>query len=123
MSGQMTSFLLSGTPSVSSSEDSDDDQNYDDWVSASGDPRAKSLFEERELANIAEALTYDRETYGFDLGAFSKQLGNAPIMAPGGGFGLYLSDPKIKALDVHQRIRLVNYIRSQVCYILTIRYS
>ena len=72
MSGQMTSFLSSRTPSVSSSEDFDDDQNYDDWVSASGDPRAKSLFEECELTNIAEAPKYDRETYGFDLGAFSK---------------------------------------------------
>jgi len=71
----MTSFLPSRTPSVSSSEDDDDDQNYDDWVSASGDPRARSLFEERELANVAEALQYDRDTYGFDLGAFSKQLG------------------------------------------------
>ena len=71
----MTSFLPSRTPSVSSSEDDDDDQTYDDWVSASGDPRARSLFDERELANIAEALKYDRDTYGFDLGAFSKQLG------------------------------------------------
>jgi hypothetical protein len=72
---KMNPLLPPRTPSVSSSEDSDDDQNYDDWVSASGDPQAKSLFEERELANIAEALKYDRDTYGFDLEAFSKQLG------------------------------------------------
>ena len=71
----MTSFIPPRTPSVSSSEDGDDDETYDDWISASGDPRARSLFDERELANIAEALQYDRDTYGFDLGAFSKQLG------------------------------------------------
>jgi len=71
----MNPFLPSRTPSVSSSDESDDDQNYDDWVSASGDPRAKSLFEERELANIADALKYDCDTYGFDLNAFSTQLG------------------------------------------------
>jgi protein arginine N-methyltransferase 3 len=79
----MTSFLPSRTPSVSSSEDSDDDQNYDDWVSASGDPQAKSLFEERELANITEALKYDRETHGFDLDAFSKQLGMPDLRVVG----------------------------------------
>ena len=87
MSAQMTSFLPSRTPSVSSSEDDDDDQNYDGWDSASGDPQARSLFEERELANIAEALKYDRETHGFDLGAFSKQLG-MPDHDPGGGLVL-----------------------------------
>ena len=69
------SLTPSRTPSVSSSEDSDNDQNYDDWVSASGDPQAKSLFEERVLENIAEALTYDRDTHGFDLDVFSKRLG------------------------------------------------
>lgn len=90
MSAQMTSFLPSRTPSVSSSEDDDDDQNYDGWDSASGDPRARSLFEERELANIAEALKYDRETHGFDLGAFSKQLG-MPDHDPGGGLVLILN--------------------------------
>jgi protein arginine N-methyltransferase 3 len=62
-------------PSVSSSDDSDNDQNYSDWVSASGDPQVKSLFEECKLANITEALKYDREMHGFDLDAFSKQLG------------------------------------------------
>jgi len=71
----MTSPLLPRTPSVSSSEDSDDDENYDDWLSASGDPPARSLFEERDLVNISEALKYDRDTHGFDLDAFSKQLG------------------------------------------------
>ena len=71
----MASPLLPRTPSVSSSDDSDNDQTYDDWVSASGDPPARSLFEERELGNISEALKYDRDVYGFDLDAFSKQLG------------------------------------------------
>ena len=71
----MTSPLRPRTPSVSSSEDSDDDQTYDDWVSASGDPPARSLFEERELVNISEALKYDRDVYGFDFDAFGKQLG------------------------------------------------
>jgi hypothetical protein len=85
MAAQTTSPLPSVTPSVSSSDDSDDDQNYDDWVSASGDPPAKSLFEERELANIAEALKHDRDTYGFDLGAFSKQLG-VPDRGAGAGW-------------------------------------
>jgi len=75
MAAQVTAPLSSRTPSASSSDGSDDDQNYDDWVSASGDPPARSLFEERQLANIAEALKYDRDTHGFDLDAFSKQLG------------------------------------------------
>ena len=79
--------LPSRTPSVSSSDASDDDQTYDDWVSTSGDPPAHSLFEARELENIAEALKYDRDTYAFDLGTFSKQLG---MPGHGAGTGLVL---------------------------------
>ena len=71
----MTSPVRRRTPSASSSEDSEDDQAYDDWVSASGDPPARSLFEARELANISEALAHDRGVHGFDLDGFSKRLG------------------------------------------------
>ncbi|KAG6866179.1 hypothetical protein C0991_007729 [Blastosporella zonata] len=74
----------------SSSSESDDDQNWDDWAS---DSLIKvpclSLFEEKTLPSVEEALSYDHSTHGFDLNATCVKL----------------------SLDFHGRIRLINYIR------------
>ncbi|KAJ7776814.1 S-adenosyl-L-methionine-dependent methyltransferase [Mycena maculata] len=49
----------------------------------------RSLFEEKVLPSVEEALAYDKGTHAFDLDAFCAQL----------------------ALDTHGRLRLINFIR------------
>ncbi|KAI0354833.1 S-adenosyl-L-methionine-dependent methyltransferase [Trametes cingulata] len=76
----------------SSSEDEDDDQTWDDWVSDSITKRpCKSLFEDKTFDSVQEALAYDETTHGFSLKEVSSRL----------------------ALDLYQRIRLVNWIRRE----------
>ncbi|KZT28706.1 S-adenosyl-L-methionine-dependent methyltransferase [Neolentinus lepideus HHB14362 ss-1] len=70
----------------------EEDNNFDDWVSDSVDRQpCKSLFEDKILPSVTEALEYDRKTHNFDLNAMCSRL----------------------SLDFHQRIRLVNYIRKE----------
>ncbi|KAI0365345.1 protein arginine N-methyltransferase [Pilatotrama ljubarskyi] len=76
----------------SSSEDEDDDQTWDDWVSDSISKRpCKSLFEDKTFDSAQEALAYDETAHGFSLKDVSSRL----------------------ALDPYQRIRLVNWIRKE----------
>ncbi|KAG7088874.1 hypothetical protein E1B28_012824 [Marasmius oreades] len=78
--------------SVSGSEcDDDDDETWEDWVSDSnpGNQPCKSLFEDKTLRSADAAVEYDKSNYGFDLNQFCSKL----------------------SLDVHGRIRLINFIR------------
>ncbi|KAJ7712993.1 protein arginine N-methyltransferase [Mycena metata] len=75
--------------SLSSSED-DEEETWDDWVSDSMEQRpCKSLFEDKVLPSVQEALAYDKASHGFDLDALCSEL----------------------SLDTHKRIRLINFIR------------
>ncbi|KAJ7465038.1 protein arginine N-methyltransferase [Mycena latifolia] len=77
-----------GTPS--SAEDDDEEETWDDWISDSMQQRpCRSLFDEKDLPSVGEALAYDRNTHGFDLDVFCGRL----------------------TLDTHGRIRLINFIR------------
>ncbi|KAH0832399.1 S-adenosyl-L-methionine-dependent methyltransferase [Lanmaoa asiatica] len=79
------------TSSSSNSEDyAEEDNNFEDWVSNQAQLQAcRSLFEDKTFTTATEALTYDKSTHGFDLDAVSKQW----------------------SLDLHRRIRLINFIR------------
>lgn len=74
----------------SSSEDDDNDENWDEWISDSiTQQECRSLFEIKSLPSAEEALKYDKQTYGFDLIETCGKL----------------------SLDFHGRVRLINYIR------------
>ncbi|KAJ8081154.1 hypothetical protein PM082_017997 [Marasmius tenuissimus] len=77
--------------SISSSEDEDDDdQTWEDWVEDSNNNQScKSLFEDKTLQNAEAALEHDKKAHGFDLNEICAKL----------------------SLDVHGRIRLINFIR------------
>ena len=62
--------------SRSSAEDTkEEEETWDDWVSDSMQQRpCRSLFEEKDLPTVDEALTYDKSTHGFDLDAFCARL-------------------------------------------------
>ncbi|KAF9646710.1 protein arginine N-methyltransferase [Thelephora ganbajun] len=78
--------------SSSDDEDQNDPKIWDDWVSDPQENRESySLFEDKKLASAAKAIEYDEQTHGFNLDRVSSKL----------------------ALDFHQRVRLVNYIRKQ----------
>ncbi|KAF9265191.1 S-adenosyl-L-methionine-dependent methyltransferase [Marasmius fiardii PR-910] len=85
-----TEPLFEDTESCSSDEDEEkDEETWEDWISDSNQS-CKSLFEpEKSLENAEKAIEFDREKFGFDLNQFCKTL----------------------SLDVHGRIRLVNFIR------------
>ncbi|KAI0322098.1 protein arginine N-methyltransferase [Amylostereum chailletii] len=89
----------SSTPVVSDNETDTDssaagpeeeEETWSDWVSDSEQP-CKSLFEDKTLPSVADALAHDQTVHGFDLQAVSTKL----------------------ALDFHGRIRLINYIRKE----------
>jgi hypothetical protein len=63
-----------GSEPESNSEESNAEDTWSDWVSDSG-RRCKSLFEDKLLASVTEALDYDKRTYGFDLDSFCKEKG------------------------------------------------
>ncbi|KAG8788297.1 hypothetical protein FRC15_005177 [Serendipita sp. 397] len=75
----------------SSTGSEDGDNNWDDWVEDVQNTPAFSLFDDHQFPTAEAALTYDKETHGFDLVSVCKSL----------------------ELDTHQRLRLVNYIRSE----------
>ncbi|EGN97901.1 hypothetical protein SERLA73DRAFT_91051 [Serpula lacrymans var. lacrymans S7.3] len=77
-------------PSASDSEDDEEDNNWDDWVSDQvAHQPCESLFEDRRFPSTTEALAFDKSTHNFDLEATCSRL----------------------KLDLHQRIRLINFIR------------
>jgi type I protein arginine methyltransferase len=60
--------------STSSSED-DDDENFSDWVDEDADQAScMSLFDDKKLLSVNEALAYDSATHGFDLNAICAHL-------------------------------------------------
>ncbi|EPQ54848.1 protein arginine N-methyltransferase [Gloeophyllum trabeum ATCC 11539] len=78
--------------SSGSEVEDEEDNNFDDWVSESVEEQpCVSLFDEKTLSSVSEALKYDKEVHGFDLDLVCSNL----------------------SLDFHQRIRLINYIRKQ----------
>ncbi|CCM05740.1 uncharacterized protein FIBRA_07972 [Fibroporia radiculosa] len=77
----------------SSTSEDEDDLTWDDWVSDSMDTRpCKSLFDqEKTFTSVPEALNHDKLVHGVDLDETCARL----------------------ALDLHQRIRLINWIRKE----------
>ncbi|KAJ6584357.1 S-adenosyl-L-methionine-dependent methyltransferase [Mycena capillaripes] len=74
---------------ASSSEDNEE-ETWDDWVSDSMEQRpCRSLFEDKILPSVEEALAYDKKAHGFDLDALCGRL----------------------SLDTYGHIRLINFIR------------
>ena len=64
-----------GSDPSSSSEDDEEDQTWEDWVSDSASKRpCKSLFDDTTLYPVEQILEWDRLNHGFDLDAFCKQL-------------------------------------------------
>ena len=60
----------------SDSSSEDEDETWDDWVSDSmAKQTCKSLFDDRILASVSEALAYDKSTHGFDLEQKASSLG------------------------------------------------
>jgi type I protein arginine methyltransferase len=100
--------------SITGSDDGDD--NWNDWVDDDDKDEqpvaTRSLFDDRNFPNPQAAIDYDKRTHSFDLSALSARL------------GLPHSPPQLRwpltiyylALDTYQRLRLINYIRSQVSY-------
>lgn len=58
-----------------SSEEEEDDQTWDDWVSDSNDKQGcRSLFDDKLLKGAEEALLYDKKVHGFDLNETCSKL-------------------------------------------------
>lgn len=94
----------------SSESESEDEQDWADWASDGGDgQRCVSLFDDQELPSATDCVAYDAKKHKFDLVRTSERLGaryrivHCPVL-----------NFCYKALDFHQRARLVNYIRKQV---------
>lgn len=100
--------------SSSSSEDQDyQEETWDDWVSDSNARQGcKSLFDEKILSCVEDAVTYDRENHQVDINELCKRLCkfsiNIVTMYLLKRFEIYL------ALDFHGRVRLINFIRKNV---------
>jgi type I protein arginine methyltransferase len=61
--------------SSDSSEDEDKEETWDDWVSDSNTRQGcKSLFDEKILSCVEDAVTYDRENYKVDINELCKRL-------------------------------------------------
>ena len=59
----------------SASENDDQDQTWDDWVSDSNvEQQCKSLFDDTVLPSVEAVLAYDKETYHFSLDEVCKRL-------------------------------------------------
>jgi hypothetical protein len=66
------------------------------------------LFDDYHFPYPEAALDHDKGTHNFDLFALSARLGLFPFPI------LLRRHSFVTALDTHQRLRLINYIRSQV---------
>lgn len=52
------------------------EETWSDWVSDSMSKQpCQSLFEDKTLPSVSEALEYDKNTHGFDLNALCSKLG------------------------------------------------
>ena len=67
-------------PIDTSTDSDDDDQNWDDWNSDSYPQTCKSLFDDKTLPSVKEALQYDKVTHGFDLFETYKRMGASHSM-------------------------------------------
>ncbi|KAL0960565.1 hypothetical protein HGRIS_005602 [Hohenbuehelia grisea] len=76
--------------SSSGSDVGDDDQTWDDWVSDSAQQPCKSLFDDQVFRSAEECLAHDKAKHEFDLDQTCSKL----------------------SLDIHGRIRLINFIRT-----------
>jgi protein arginine N-methyltransferase 3 len=105
-----TPEVHSGNQSVGSSGDDVDDQGWDDWAETV--PQiCQSLFEDKHFSSVKEALAYDKATYDFDL------YGTYARLCSWFCYTSKFSSPNVLlALDLHQRIRLVNFIRKNVLF-------
>lgn len=103
-----------GTSSSSDSEDyTEEENNFEDWISDQGQLQiCQSLFEDKTFTTATEALTYDKFTHGFDLDAASRQC-SAFLFGVHVGF-VEANCNATTDLDLHRRIRLINFIRKQV---------
>ncbi|KAF5393730.1 hypothetical protein D9757_000259 [Collybiopsis confluens] len=73
-----------------SSDEDDEEETWDDWVSDSASHKVyRSLFDDKVLPGIEAILAYDKAAHNFDLNEACAKL----------------------SLDVHGRIRLINFIR------------
>ncbi|PFH54009.1 hypothetical protein AMATHDRAFT_73046 [Amanita thiersii Skay4041] len=71
-------------------EEDDEEENWDDWVSDSATTQpCRSLFDEKTLPSVEDALRHDKTVHTFDLDYICSNL----------------------SLDIHGRIRLINFIR------------
>jgi type I protein arginine methyltransferase len=129
MSLHLPNSLTKSAASESGSEssESDNDQEFGDWVSDTADQQpCRSLFDEQILPNVTAALSHDKSVHGFDLEAVSSNLCELVFKSVMEVMKL-TNDIIQSALDFHQRIRLINYIRKEVierslcvgCYLLS----
>jgi hypothetical protein len=98
--------------SASSSSSGEDDETWEDWVSDSAESRpCHSLFDDATFPSVKESLAYDATKHAFDLDRVCSRLGQCIALIDFKGcimeYSLYL------ALDFHQRIRFINYIRKE----------
>jgi protein arginine N-methyltransferase 3 len=64
----------------SSSSEGEDEENWDDWVSDSNTRQGcKSLFDDKFLSCVEDAVAYDRESYKVDIIQICKRLCKSPI--------------------------------------------
>ena len=63
-----------GDSDRSSSDEDEDDQNWDEWISDSALSKTLSLFENKQFPSVTEALEYDKSTHGFDLNETCSRL-------------------------------------------------
>lgn len=93
------------------SSDEDEDETWDDWISDSSTQRGdcRSLFDNK-TGNVEDIIAYDKAAHGFDLNEACARLCSFFLLNLGIVRGSYNSS----ALDVHGRIRLINFIRQTV---------
>ena len=108
-----TSVPNSDIEDSSASSESEDEETWDDWVSDSNTRQGcKSLFDDKILSCVEDAVAYDRETYKVDIIELCKRLCKFRI-------DIYLRTLLTRfeiylALDFYGRVRLINFIRKNV---------
>ena len=64
-----------------SEESGDDDQGWDDWCEDEDQKQpCQSLFEDKVLGSVEDALKHDKEVHGFDLDALVSKLGTSFLL-------------------------------------------
>jgi protein arginine N-methyltransferase 3 len=73
---QTSSDQLLDPESGSSDSQSDDDQEFGDWVSDSAENQScKSLFDDQILPSVDAAIMHDKKSHGFDFNQLCSSLG------------------------------------------------